>query len=74
MEIQTEDQVGLLYTLTNTLSELGLDISFAKVFTEKGAAIDSFYIQNFEGQKITATDQLENIKAKLESAINLLAS
>lgn len=74
VEIQTEDQVGLLYTLTNTLTELGLDISFAKVFTEKGAAIDSFYIQDFEGRKITDTDRLEQIKTKLESAIHLLAS
>ena len=74
VEVQTEDRVGLLYTLTNTLSTLNLDISFAKIFTEKGAAIDSFYVQNHAGQKITATDQLEQIKSQLAAAIALLAS
>lgn len=74
VEIQTEDQVGLLYTLTYTLSRLNLDISFAKIFTEKGAAIDSFYVQDYSGQKITDAGQLDHIKARLEEAINLLAS
>ncbi|MCG3147888.1 MAG: Bifunctional uridylyltransferase/uridylyl-removing enzyme [Verrucomicrobiae bacterium] len=74
VEIQTEDRVGLLYALTSTLSTLGLDISFAKIFTEKGAAIDSFYVQNFAGEKITDEAQLANIREKLEAAIHLLAS
>ncbi|MEI8314570.1 MAG: [protein-PII] uridylyltransferase [Verrucomicrobiota bacterium] len=74
VEVQTEDRVGLLYTLTNTLSTLSLDISFAKVFTEKGAAIDTFYVQDHTGQKITAPDQLDKIKTQLTAAIALLAS
>ncbi|MEI6085010.1 MAG: [protein-PII] uridylyltransferase [Verrucomicrobiota bacterium] len=74
VEIQTEDRVGLLYTLTNTLSALGLDISFAKIFTEKGAAIDSFYVQDFSGKQISDPARLDQIKDRLESAIQLLAS
>lgn len=74
VEIQTEDRIGLLYTLTNTLSKLGLDISFAKIFTEKGAAIDSFYVQDFAGKKITDPTQLGQIPDRLQAAIQLLAS
>ena len=74
IEIQTEDQLGLLYTLTNTLSELSLDISFAKIFTEKGAAIDAFYVQDHAGQKIIDAGQLDQIKTQLEAGIALLKS
>jgi predicted amino acid-binding ACT domain protein len=42
IEIETEDRIGLLYTIAQTLTELQLDISAARVCTEKGAAIDSF--------------------------------
>ena len=74
VEIQTEDQLGLLYLITHTLTELGLDISFAKVSTEKGAAFDTFYVQDQLGNKITEPMQLSNIRAKVENAIHLLVS
>ena len=35
IDVETEDRVGLLYTLSQTMSELGLDISIAKISTEK---------------------------------------
>jgi [protein-PII] uridylyltransferase len=74
IEIETEDRLGLLYTITQTMSDLGLDISFAKIATEKGAAIDSFYVQDQLGNKITDPARLHAIQDRLESAIHLLAS
>jgi [protein-PII] uridylyltransferase len=74
IEIQTENRLGLLYTITQTLADLGLDISFAKIFTEKGAAIDSFYVQDQQGRQVTDPDRLASIKTKLESAVAMLAS
>jgi len=73
IEIQTEDRIGLLYAITSTLAELGLDISFAKISTEKGAAIDTFYVQDQLGQKVADPDRLAQIETKLQTAIELLA-
>lgn len=74
IEVQTENRAGLLYTITNTLTELGLDISFAKISTEKGAAIDSFYVQDQSGRQITEPERLAQIETKLRDALALLAS
>src|SRR5207249_11658510 len=74
VEVQTEDRIGLLYTITNTLTELGLDISFAKISTEKGAAIDTFYVQDQLGHKVTDDNRLAHIKGKLQSALEFLGS
>ena len=73
IEIQTEDRVGLLYTITHALTDLGLDISFAKISTEKGAAIDSFYVSDVdEGGKILSARRLEQITARMREAIGRL--
>jgi [protein-PII] uridylyltransferase len=69
IEIQAEDRVGLLYTMCHTLTRVGLDITFAKISTEKGAAIDSFYVIAQEGGKITDANYLGFIRAELLKAI-----
>ena len=73
IEIQTEDRLGLLFTLTQTITALGLDITFAKISTEKGAAIDTFYVQDRLGKRVTDPDALAGIRAKLEDAIAAIA-
>ena len=40
----TRDRVGVLYAITQTLAELGLDISLAKVSTEGEKVADVFYV------------------------------
>jgi len=72
IEIQTEDRLGLLFALTQTITSLSLDISFAKISTEKGAAIDTFYVQDHSAKPVTDPDRLSAIRAKLEEAIALL--
>jgi [protein-PII] uridylyltransferase len=69
IEIETEDRIGLLYTISRTLTELDLDISAAKICTEKGAAIDSFYVRELDGGKISAPERHRVIERKLRHAI-----
>jgi [protein-PII] uridylyltransferase len=72
IEIQSEDRLGLLYAIALTLSELALDIARARIVTERGAAIDSFYITELEGGKILSTERQRQIEGALRQAIHRL--
>jgi [protein-PII] uridylyltransferase len=70
LDIEIEDRIGLLYFISQTMAELGLDISLAKILTEKGAAIDTFYITTWDKQKITDLDQQKFIEARLREHLD----
>jgi [protein-PII] uridylyltransferase len=70
IEIETEDRLGLLYTISQTLAELALDISAARIVTERGAAIDSFYVRELDGGKVMSVERQLLIEDRLRSAIN----
>ena len=72
IEVETEDRIGLLYTIARTLTELDLDISAAKICTEKGAAIDSFYVRELDGGKILSPERHRAIERRLRQAIGSL--
>jgi UTP:GlnB (protein PII) uridylyltransferase len=72
LEVETEDRIGLLYAISQTLSELELDISAAKINTEKGAAIDSFYVREIDGSKVTSPQHQTHIERKIRKAIHEL--
>jgi [protein-PII] uridylyltransferase len=69
IEVETEDRIGLLYAISRQLSELDLDISGAKISTDRGAAIDSFYIRELDGAKVVAAERQRDIEQKLRHAI-----
>ena len=64
IDIFAQDATGLLYQITQTLSDLGLDIYTARIGTQADKAIDSFYVTQ-EGQKIASSQDLEHIRATL---------
>jgi len=72
LEIETEDRIGLLYVISQKLSELDLDISAAKISTEKGAAIDSFYVREEDGSQVLAPERHHSIERRLRHAIHAL--
>ncbi len=72
MDLEAEDRVGLLYAVTRTLSEFGLDIALAKILTEKGAAIDTFYLSDRNGGKLTDLHRQEEVIRRLREAIEQL--
>lgn len=72
LEIETEDRIGLLYVISQTLSELNLDIVAARISTEKGAAIDSFYVREADESKVLSSERQHSIERRLRHAIHAL--
>jgi [protein-PII] uridylyltransferase len=60
--------VGVLYAITHTLAELGLDISLAKISTEGEKVADVFYVTR-GGQRITDAAERDALIARLRAAV-----
>lgn len=69
LDLETEDCVGLLYTITRVLSEAGVNILLAKILTEKGAAVDTFYVCDRDGRKIVDPARQRLIEERLRREI-----
>ncbi len=52
VEIQAMDRPGLLYHISKVLAELELNISAAKISTERALVYDVFYVTGKDGKKI----------------------
>ena len=72
IEIETEDRLGLLYAISQAFAELRLDISGARIVTERGAAIDSFYVRELDGSKVVLPERPVAIENRLREAIRRL--
>ncbi len=68
LEIQTPDRLGLLYELLRALGKLGINVVLSRIATEKGAAVDSFYIVNEAGDRITDAATMQKIQATMQEA------
>ncbi len=69
IEIETEDRLGLLYTISQVFAALKLNIYLAKISTEKGAAIDAFYVTETNFNKITDPERQRYIADHLRQAL-----
>ncbi len=65
IDVFSPDRVGLLFTITHTLFELGFIIHLARISTTADQALDVFYITDPAGHKIEDLEQLRLLKAAL---------
>jgi [protein-PII] uridylyltransferase len=68
VEVFTRDRVGVLYAITQTLADLGLDILLAKVSTEGEKVADVFYVTR-GGRRITEDSERAELLARLRAAV-----
>jgi [protein-PII] uridylyltransferase len=69
VEIQARDQIGLLYRFAKTISDHGFDITFARIGTERGVAIDTFYIESSEPSRPIDEARLHTLRDTLTEII-----
>ena len=70
IEVESEDRLGLLHRISRGLTRHGLSIHVARISTEKGAAIDTFYVRTAHGKKPTDEALLQKIKSELETELS----
>lgn len=70
VEVESEDRLGLLHRISNVLTRHDLNIHVARISTEKGAAIDTFYVRTMSGGKPTDENKLDELKRALETEIS----
>ncbi|MEI8341508.1 MAG: [protein-PII] uridylyltransferase, partial [Verrucomicrobiota bacterium] len=68
VDIQTPDRLGLLYHLLRGFAEIDVNIALSRIATEKGAAIDSFYITDTMGRKIRSAASIVALQKALQRA------
>ncbi len=70
VEVGAPDRLGLLFDVTRAFADLKLDVRLAKVATYTGRVVDSFYVRDALGAKITEPAQAAEIedavRARLE--------
>lgn len=70
VETEGRDRPGLLYSLTSELADLGVVIRSAHIATYGERAVDAFYLQTAEGEKITDKRALAAIERRLAAALD----
>lgn len=65
VEINGRDRPGLLYDVTRTLTNLGLQISSARISTYGERAVDVFYVKDVFGLKISHATKLQQVRDRL---------
>jgi len=69
IEVECLDRPGLLSEITSVLSDLSLDIASAHITTFGEKVVDTFYVRDLVGQKITTENRQTNIAARLKAVL-----
>ena len=69
VEVFTEDRIGVLFTMTYALHQLGLSIHVAKISTNVDQVADVFYVTDAEGKKIEDPARIEAIRLAIHESL-----
>ncbi len=69
VEVSGEDRLGILYELTQALTDHGCDIHFARISTLGNRIVDVFYIQDKFGEKTQEKNQTDQLRKTVLSLL-----
>lgn len=69
IEIQALDRIGLLHDIFHTINSHGLTTVHARICTEKGAAVDTFYVTTADGRKVEDNALITALESELTDLI-----
>ena len=69
VEVTGEDRMGILYEITQALTEHGCDIHLARISTLGNRIVDVFYVQDTWGEKIEEKQKVDSLKQVLLNRI-----
>ncbi len=72
IDVYAPDMFGFLYRITRTMSDLGLNIAFAKIATRTDGIVDSFYVTDRSGRPVNDPLRRERIRERLLTTIREL--
>ena len=72
VEIIGEDRLGILYEITDALTDYGCDIHFARISTLGNRIVDVFYVQDEWGEKIKEKNRTDQLKKTILSQLTPL--
>ena len=73
IDVFAADTLGFLHKVTEAISRLGLNISFAKIATRVDGIVDSFYVLDMEGRTIEDPGQREAIRTAILATVRELS-
>lgn len=69
LEVVGPDSLGLLYRLTQTLSQLDVDVRTAKIHTMGADVVDTFYVVDADGGKLVDAELQDEVRFALLHAL-----
>jgi len=73
IDVYAPDSVGFLYRVTETISQLGLDIEFARIATRVDGIVDAFYVRERSGTPLGDQARRAEIRERILRTIRTMA-
>ncbi|MBW2466651.1 MAG: [protein-PII] uridylyltransferase [Deltaproteobacteria bacterium] len=70
IEVFTEDRIGILYDITRTLTDFGINIYRARIGSKADQVVDVFYVLDYDGNKIDSPDFNKELQQGLLYAVS----